>query len=1109
MKMNSTKLLTALLFISFFSTKAQQGTHDGHNHQHADEFRLPLEYDKDSIQGFDDIAAWQQAGLNYDEEWAQKRFVSVLKRNFIDYKYKLVAPPPNPSVQQPCTNVDFENGTISGWTASQSNFTNSLTMAGFSPVATTQIITVGPGNDPNLGAALQQVPAGGGNYAARLGPTGSSSGGKAYRLSQSFNVTAANSVFIYKYAVVLNKAPHQCTEQPFFNVTFKDCNNNAIPCGSYNVTSAGSACSTGGDPSFVTTNATWAYKPWTTAAFDLTAYIGQCVNIEFTVGGCVTSQGAHGGYAYVDAGCAPMTLNLNGTDIPVGQTTSASCGAVSNNTLCAPPGFTYSWTGPGVTGQTGQCINAAVAGTYSVSLGIAGTSCAFNPILYSSFTYSPNPTLTNFVVQPTCPNPAGSATVTASGGSGSYTYSWTPTAPATATNVNLPTNTLYTVTVTDASGCRASTTFSINPYPPAPAYTLSTVPGLILSCQNPSITMNFAPTNTNTTTQWTGPSGNIAGTTTTVTNAGVYTYTAINTISTCSLTGSVNITGTPVYPALTSTLTQPTCTLPVGSATVGATGVGPYTYTWTPAVGQPLVGTPYYTENTNLVPGATYTVYVTDPLGCVGSTTFAVNPFSGAAAYTFSNSPGGILTCPSPTTTLTFAPTNTATTTQWEGPSGVITGTTLTTSQGGVYTYTATNNVSGCVITGSVNVTDNKAQPSATLAVQCNTVGIHLFATGENPDIELDWAGPTGTLTGNPVNSPAVGIFTLTVTNPINGCTNTYTASSVYPSVNITSAPGNTLSCVIKTVQATAVATPGNASILWSNGTNTVTTNPYQITAPGTYTTYIQIPNGCATQSVITIGSNTSANVGIIVTSSVIPCSTGSLALTANSSGSDPYTYSWSPSNPAFTGNPFGVTVPGSYVVTATNNANGCVATATQAVSQETINASFINNPSQGLMPLPVTFTNTSNNPNGTGYSWDLGNGMTYTTTNAATVYNSPGTFTVVLTATDGVCTATASTVIVVDIVSHFTVPNVFTPNGDGKNDVFRLDAINMGEINMTIFDRWGLKMFESTEFGKMEWDGKTKGGNVVTDGTYFYIVHAKGLDGEEYDLKGSVSVFQ
>ena len=62
--------------------------------------------------------------------------------------------------------------------------------------------------------------------------------------------------------------------------------------------------------------------------------------------------------------CQPMTLNLNGTEIPVGQTNNSFCGTATSNTLCAPAGFTYSWTGPGVTGQTGQCINTSSTGTF-------------------------------------------------------------------------------------------------------------------------------------------------------------------------------------------------------------------------------------------------------------------------------------------------------------------------------------------------------------------------------------------------------------------------------------------------------------------------------------------------------------------------------------------------------------------------------------------------------------------------------------------------------------------------------------------------------------------------------------------------------------------------
>jgi gliding motility-associated-like protein len=371
---------------------AQTDNHHLHkdiNGGNIDKFYIPFEFDADSLVGFDEAAAIEQAKFNSSEEWMQKRIVAVLKRNYINYKYGGNAKGADPTVQAPCTNPGFETGTLAGWTALEGSNNNSLTMAGCCGAATSQAVIVGPGNDPNVGAAVPTVPPGGGNFAVRLGQT--TTGGMSYRLNQTFTVTAANSVFIYKYAVVLQDGTHSCSEQPFFNIKFETCNNVVIPCAQYQASAAGSGCpaSSGADPSFIASGA-WLYKPWQTRSFDLSAYIGQCVNIEFTVGGCVASQGAHPGYAYIDASCEPMTLNLNGVDIPVGQTNTNFC-AVGNNTLCAPPGFTsYSWTGPGVNGQTTQCVNAASAGSYSVTLGMQGTSCQ-SPVLYSNFILSPKP----------------------------------------------------------------------------------------------------------------------------------------------------------------------------------------------------------------------------------------------------------------------------------------------------------------------------------------------------------------------------------------------------------------------------------------------------------------------------------------------------------------------------------------------------------------------------------------------------------------------------------------------------------------------------------------------------------------------------------------------
>jgi gliding motility-associated-like protein len=81
-------------------------------------------------------------------------------------------------------------------------------------------------------------------------------------------------------------------------------------------------------------------------------------------------------------------------------------------------------------------------------------------------------------------------------------------------------------------------------------------------------------------------------------------------------------------------------------------------------------------------------------------------------------------------------------------------------------------------------------------------------------------------------------------------------------------------------------------------------------------------------------------------------------------------------------------------------------------------------------------------------------------------------------------------------------VPNVFSPNGDNTNDNFKATSENIVEFHGVIYDRWGLLMFEWND-ANGAWDGKGSSGNPAPEGVYYYIITAKGADGQDYILRG------
>jgi gliding motility-associated-like protein len=88
-------------------------------------------------------------------------------------------------------------------------------------------------------------------------------------------------------------------------------------------------------------------------------------------------------------------------------------------------------------------------------------------------------------------------------------------------------------------------------------------------------------------------------------------------------------------------------------------------------------------------------------------------------------------------------------------------------------------------------------------------------------------------------------------------------------------------------------------------------------------------------------------------------------------------------------------------------------------------------------------------------------------------------------------------------------VPNAFSPNGDGLNDVLRVFGVSIKSINFSIFDRWGEKIF-SVETSDLNngWDG-TYRGKLLPPDVFVYYLDAEFEDGQRKQMKGSVTILR
>ncbi len=365
----------------------------------------------------------------------------------------------------------------------------------------------------------------------------------------------------------------------------------------------------------------------------------------------------------------------------------------------------------------------------------------------------------------------------------------------------------------------------------------------------------------------------------------------------------------------------------------------------------------------------------------------------------------------------------------------------------------------------------------------------------------------TTTYTAQLVNNTCSGPLNLTATVTITVSNNLSVSTSTVPA-----------GCGNSNGTATVNVLTGSSpyTYLWTPSGQTTSTATGL--APGTYSCQVTDVNGCQITTTVTV---TNVNTPPLVTftgTDTTGCQT--LCVTFNNTTANSVTCFWDfgDGNTSTQCNPVHCySIPGTYSVKLTvTDGNGCTATTVHnnmvtVYAQPVANFSASPTPVDILAPT-VHFTDMSTGGVNS-WLWNFGdpNNSTSSQQNPNFTYSDTGTYVVTLIVSNGNCIDTIQQTIHIDDVFAFYAPNSFTPDADGKNDVFlpKWNAVDITKYEMMIFDRWGNMIFKTNNPFE-GWDGHAnKGASLAQQDVYVWKVSLSDTFSHQHKFIGHVSLIK
>ncbi len=706
----------------------------------------------------------------------------------------------------------------------------------------------------------------------------------------------------------------------------------------------------------------------------------------------------------------------------------------------------------------------------------------------------------------------GSATVNISGGMPPYTYFWSPSAQTSSVLSGVPMGP-YTITVNDAGVCGSTFTTVNIPQPISP-------PGLTIlqthsitcyGANDGSVVVNGYGGTGTLNYSWT-PGGM---TSPTVTNLApnIYTVEVIDA-NNCVASNTVQI-NEPTPLSLTVSSGSVSCN---GGSDgwvngIASGGNGAYSYTWFPV----NVNNSYVSN----LPIGNYTLVVRDLNNCFIADTISITepPPLTIAATSFSSTCYGI---PTGSGTVTVGGGVGGYQYQWLPIGG--TNSVATNLPGGQYTVSVVD-ANNCPISTTLMINQPTSitlvtSPDATICYG-TSINISANASGGTPSYTYVWSNGFNGAGPQNVSPLSTNFYNVYVTDHNNCTSETKTIKvTVLPPITVVS---SSMSICDKDTTIIGMnvfgGNGGPYTFSWNTGANTNTLQVIADYAQNPMTFTLNVSDGCTNPDGVGVFTLNVNPLPVLTFTSNL--TNGCVPLKVQfgaTSGSSLDNYYWD-----FGNGETAVTNPAEVVYGIVDTFDiklkiktffGCERDTIIPKMITTYSvpiASFYPNPpvTSELNGL-IEFVNTSFG--GVTYFWNFGDSTSSNNTsslmNPEHLYTVPNTYTVALVVTNAFgCVDSTQQVLTIKPDVAIYIPNAFTPNDDGINDVFKAQGVGIQNENfkMEIYDRWGEKIFVSTNFDE-GWDGTFKG-KKVQQGVYAYIIVLYDIKGYKHFYKGHISV--